>query len=56
MRESTKVLMALSLLIAFAILILGLWMPDARTDRVWLWLVGAALSAVLVDRKFDHRL
>lgn len=56
MRESTKILVSLSWLVSAAILSLGAWMPEARADRMWLWLVGAAIAAVLADRILDRRL
>ncbi len=56
MRESTRILMTLNLGIALAIIVLGLWMPESKMDRVWLWLTAAAFSAVLIDRKLDRRL
>jgi hypothetical protein len=48
--------MALNLFVGAAVLVFDSWMPQAQAARVPLWLVVAELSAVLVDRRLDHRL
>lgn len=56
MRSSTRTIMALNLFVGSAVVVLGAWVPDAQAVRMPLWLTVAALSAVLVDRRFDARL
>lgn len=56
MRAGSRTPMTLSLFVSCAVLLLGLWMPEAQALRVPLWLDVAALTAVLLVRRLDRRL
>jgi uncharacterized membrane protein len=56
MRPSTRTIITLNLFVGFAIFSLAAWMPEAKMSRVPLWLLIAAFTGILLDRRFDKRL